>query len=307
MILLCGIPSESPLSMVQEQLSKLSVPSILFNQRQFQGCHLDFEVSSAGVRGRLQLAGCTYRLEDIQGIYIRLMDDRVLPELEKAPPDSPLRKQSRTLHDAILRWTEIAPARVVNRMQPMASNGSKPYQAQLIQQCGFLTPDTLVTNDPELVMDFARKHGRIIYKSISGVRSIVQELRESDYGRLGRIRWCPTQFQRYIDGFNVRVHTIGGDLFATAIDTNSVDYRYATRQAGGSTELRAFELPADLAERCLLLARTLGLAFAGIDLKFSLDGSVYCFEVNPSPADSYYESHTGQPIAQAVARYLAGR
>jgi glutathione synthase/RimK-type ligase-like ATP-grasp enzyme len=307
MILLCGIPSETPLNLVRQQLSKLSVPSILFNQRQFKDCHLDFEVSSAGVRGSLQLAGCTYRLQDIQGIYVRLMDDRSLPELENHPPDSPLRRQSRLLHDALLRWIEIAPARVVNRMRPMASNGSKPYQAQLIQQCGFLTPETLVTNQPELVIDFARKHGRIIYKSVSGVRSIVQELHESDFPRLDHIRWCPTQFQQYIDGFNVRVHTIGEHLFATAIDTNSVDYRYATRQEGGSADLRAFDLTSDLADRCHSLARQLGLAFAGIDLKFSPDGSVYCFEVNPSPAYSYYESHTGQPIARAVASYLAGR
>jgi hypothetical protein len=27
--------------------------------------------------------------------------------------------------------------------------------------------------------------------------------------------------------------------------------------------------------------------------------------VNPSPAFSYYEAHTGRPIAQAIARYLA--
>ncbi|MFJ7248824.1 hypothetical protein ACIQWA_29930 [Kitasatospora sp. NPDC098652] len=35
------------------------------------------------------------------------------------------------------------------------------------------------------------------------------------------------------------------------------------------------------------------------------DGEVYCFEVNPCPAFTYYESHTGQPIARAVARALA--
>jgi hypothetical protein len=29
-------------------------------------------------------------------------------------------------------------------------------------------------------------------------------------------------------------------------------------------------------------------------------------EANPCPAYSYYEAHTGQPIARAVARYLAG-
>ena len=66
------------------------------------------------------------------------------------------------------------------------------------------------------------------------------------------------------------------------------------------------ELPDELAERCLRLAQALGLAFAGIDLKLTPDRQVYCFEVNPSPAFSYYEAHTGQPIAHAVARYLAG-
>jgi glutathione synthase/RimK-type ligase-like ATP-grasp enzyme len=50
----------------------------------------------------------------------------------------------------------------------------------------------------------------------------------------------------------------------------------------------------------------LGLAFAGIDLKITPEKHVYCFEVNPSPAFSYYQSNTGQPIADAVAAYLDG-
>ena len=48
------------------------------------------------------------------------------------------------------------------------------------------------------------------------------------------------------------------------------------------------------------------MAFAGIDLKYASDDYVYCFEVNPNPGFSYYESSTGQPIANAVASYLGG-
>ena len=55
----------------------------------------------------------------------------------------------------------------------------------------------------------------------------------------------------------------------------------------------------------MALARGLGLPFAGIDLKVAPDGRVVCFEVNPSPGFSYYEANTGQPIAAAVAEYLA--
>jgi glutathione synthase/RimK-type ligase-like ATP-grasp enzyme len=54
------------------------------------------------------------------------------------------------------------------------------------------------------------------------------------------------------------------------------------------------------------LAAALDLPFAGIDLRLSPSREATCFEVNPSPAFSWFESATGQPIAAAVARYLLG-
>jgi D-alanine-D-alanine ligase-like ATP-grasp enzyme len=62
----------------------------------------------------------------------------------------------------------------------------------------------------------------------------------------------------------------------------------------------------NVAARCVHLATALRLPFAGIDLRFAPDGRIFCFEVNPSPGFSYYESNTGQPIAMAVAKHLAG-
>jgi glutathione synthase/RimK-type ligase-like ATP-grasp enzyme len=234
------------------------------------------------------------------------MDYRFLPELKDQPESSPQRQLCRNLLDTLNRWAEVAPARVVNRAAPMGSNFSKPFQAQLIRRFGFEVPETLITNDPELVKVFRARHQRIIYKSISGVRSIVQTFNDGDMDRLESIRWCPTQFQAFIDGTNVRVHTVGQKVFATAISTDATDYRYAHRQGGNPAELKAVELSDDLAEMCVKLSAGLGLALAGIDLKITKDNRVYCFEVNPSPAFSYYEANTGQPIALAVAGYLAG-
>src|SRR3712207_6946688 len=51
------------------------------------------------------------------------------------------------------------------------------------------------SNRPDLVIEFRRQHGRIIFKSMSGVRSIVRLFDDEDEARLGSIRWCPTQFQ----------------------------------------------------------------------------------------------------------------
>ncbi|MBN1857390.1 MAG: ATP-grasp domain-containing protein [Dehalococcoidia bacterium] len=307
MILLCGIPTETPLEMVAASLRRLGIPHVWFNQRQFADMDLWFTLSNGHVTGILSMDGRAYRLQDFRGVYIRLMDDRSLPELRSEPGDSQKSRHCHALHDALMQWCEVAPARVVNRAAPMGSNSSKPYQTQLIREHGFAIPETLITNEPELVREFHSYHNQLVYKSISGIRSIVQTLDDESIARLDSIRWCPTQFQEFIPGQNVRVHTIGTSVFATAIASNVTDYRYAHLQKDGETELSAMQLPDELTDRCVRLSMSLGLAFAGIDLKVTPDNRVYCLEVNPSPAFSYYESNTGQPIAEAVARYMAGR
>jgi hypothetical protein len=305
MILLCGIPTETPLAMVRAQLDELGAPYVLFNQRRFAEAEVELEVVKGRVSGRFRLNGDRYALADFGGIYSRMMDYRFLPELKNEPPASPKHLHCRNLLDTLTRWAEIAPARVVNRIAPTTSNFSKPYQSQLIRKYGFEVPETLITNNPDLVRAFRARHGQIIYKSISGVRSIVQTFKDEDMARLDLIRWCPTQFQAFVPGTNVRVHTVGREVFATAISTEATDYRYASKQTGDPAALREVELADELAEMCINLAAGLGLAFAGIDLKITPDRRIFCFEVNPSPAFSYYESHTGQPIARAVAQYLA--
>ena len=304
MILLCGIPSETPLRMVTERLENRNADFFIMNQRDFAKCAIEFEVAAGAVTGTLRVGSDSYKLEDFRAAYSRLMDDRCLPELNGESETSPLRVRCRAFHDTLIRWLEISPARVVNRCGPMSSNGSKPYQIQLIREQGFLVPETLVTNDPQLVREFRSRHGRIIYKSISSVRSIVQTLEDADDERLENLRWCPAQFQAFVPGTNIRVHTVGGEVFATAACTDATDYRYAASQTGESAELREAELDPELAARCVRLSKSLGLDFAGIDLKVTPDDEVYCFEVNPCPAFSYYEGNAGQPISDGLAKHL---
>ncbi|MEM9920439.1 MAG: glutathione synthase [Bacteroidota bacterium] len=305
MIFLCGIPSELSLAMVIEEVRKLGVRMVVFNQRQFQKMGIGLKIDGQGVGGWMQLEGQHYRLEDFTGIYTRLTGYRALPELETAPDDSPALQYALSLQDTMNRWFEIAPGRVLSRNSEIGSNFSKPYQAQMILRQGFQTPETLVTNRPELVHQFYQKHGRIIYKSISCTRSIVKMLKDEDLVRLESICWCPVQFQAYIDGFNLRVHTVGDEAFATAIRTTAVDYRYAYLK-GEKEQLEAVEISDSLKAKCIALSRSLGLEFAGVDLKITPRDEVYCLEVNPCPAFSYYQHYSGQPIAQAVAKLLVG-
>jgi hypothetical protein len=305
MIILFGIPSETPVVMVREALERIKVPVLMFNQRRFDEARVEFQVSGGEVTGVLQLGREKHALEAVVGAYLRPMDDRLLPELADTPADAPRRLHCAAVHDVFGGWCEISPARVLNRASAQASNGSKPYQAQLIRSYGLDVPETLITNDPDAVHEFRKRHGQIIFKSISGIRSIVRTLRDDDLVRLAHIRWCPVQFQEFIDGDNVRVHVVGERVFATRVVSDATDYRYAHTQVGQAAELIAIDLDDDVAGKCVELARGLGLPFAGIDLKITPEGRTVCFEVNPSPGFSYYESGTGQPIAAAVAEYLA--
>lgn len=303
MILLWGIPSESPLARVAGALAERNADVFVFNQRLLLSAACDWRVSDGRAAGSLVVCGVRVVLEQLDGIYVRAMDPQFLPEVREALPDE--RAAAQAAHDAFSTWCDISAARVVNRLLPMGSNASKPFQARIIARHGFRVPDTLVTNDAALVRDFAGRHRAVIFKSLSGARSIVREFGPDDETRLDRLRLCPVQFQERVAGANVRVHVIGDRVFATAIDTAAVDYRYAHRD-GLEADLRPCDLEADVAERCVRLTAGLGLAFAGIDLCRTPDGEWYCFEVNPSPGFSYYEAATGQPIADAVAAYLLG-
>lgn len=306
MILLVGIPSEPPLEMVHDALRELGAPVLMLNQRDATECSIRFRSArdpAMPIEGELIIRGECVPLDAITGVYARPMDDTMLPEVVDQPEGSPIRARVRTLHDLLMRWLDVAPGVIVNRPSPMASNGSKPYQSRLIARAGIGVPTTFVTDDPDEAQAFLERHERAIFKSVSGVRSIVREVTPEDVARLELVRTCPVQFQAYVRGVDVRVHVVGERVFATRALTDRTDYRYAARQ-GGSTELEATTLDADLDARCISLAAGLGLDFAGIDLRIDDSGQAVCFEVNPCPAYSYYQAHTGQPIAQAVAEHL---
>jgi glutathione synthase/RimK-type ligase-like ATP-grasp enzyme len=193
---------------------------------------------------------------------------------------------------------------VVNRLAGGMSNHSKPYQALHIRRCGLRTPPTLLTSDPQAARQFYEEcGGQVIYKSMSGVCSIVRRIEAEHLVRLPSLRHGPAQLQAFIPGDNMRVHIVGDRCFATRIRSAAVDYRYA-RDDGHSVEMEPATLPPEVAAACVRVACQLDLLLAGIDLKETPEGDYYCFEVNPSPEFLWYEQGSCQPISSALAELL---
>jgi len=306
MLLFIGIPTEPPVAMAIHAAEKAGIPHVVLDQRTMHFCNLSIGFVNNKLKASLQLQDKDYPLEKFSGVYFRMMEYNSMPHTD---PQSLQYmgagnvKKSGLLHQQLLYWMDITRLRILNPPWSMGSNMSKPYQAQLIREAGFKIPPTCITTEKQSLLAFREKHPSLIYKSISAVRSIVKEFTTADEKMLNKIQYLPTQFQQKLNGVNIRVHVVGDVLFATRIDSEVTDYRYAGRENKTAT-LSATVLPKKIQQACFTLSKQLGLTLCGIDLFLSAGNEYYCFEVNPSPGYSYFQNNSGQDIAGAIARWL---
>lgn len=301
LVLLWGLSTEGPLAAVREELSRLGVHVLMVDQHAVLDTEVRLRVGR-DLEGAIRTRDWWSDLDAVSAVYLRPYDSRRVPAVAREGPGSAAWRHALSVEHVLTSWSEMTPALVVNRLRAMAANSSKPYQLEQVRNLGFNVPETLVTTDPDAARAFWERHGDVIYKSVSSTRSIVSRLRPEQAERLADVSFCPTQFQRYIPGADHRVHVVGDEVFASEVLSEADDYRYPEQH---EVEMRACRLPQAVEDRCRLASSALKLPVAGIDLRRTPEGDWYCFEVNPSPAFSYYENRTGQPIGSAIARFLA--
>lgn len=285
MILVWGSRTDTPIERVLEALEARGADIFHVDESDLTSLRYDVVFGST-CAGWIELKGRRVATNDFRGIYIR--------------PGQPVSGVARKASMVLLALVSRLGAIVINHPAAGSSNASKPYQLGLIAQAGFRVPDTLVTTDPGTARAFLREHGRLIYKSVSGIRSIVATLEAGDEARLEDVSTGPVQLQEYVEGLDVRVHIVGTQWFACSVRSAAADYRHA----GSAAELSEFELPEPIGRQLVGLAHDMNLLVAGADLRLTPDGFWVCFEVNPSPGFTWYEEATGHQIAEAIADLL---
>lgn len=304
MILVCGGLADRVTELVCARLQACDYPYRLLDLGRYPS---EYAVAwrwwGGAVTGYIEGPGWKLDLEEVTSVFVRFVG----PEARRGTDDVTL-EQMQALYlecDAgLLALIESLSCLVINRVGGGLSNSSKVYQSMLIRGCGLKTPGTLVTTDPLAARAFFDAYdGQVIYKSLSGVRSIIRRLDDESLARLPLLKNGPTQFQEYVPGDDLRVHTVGDRLFTTRVRSRSVDYRYASDD-GEEVEMDAADLPGHIADACRRLARQLDLTLSGIDLRKTPSGEYYCFEVNPCPGFLYYEKHSRLPISLALADLL---
>ena len=287
MIVVWGSLDDPPAAHILDTLRERGADVVHLDDAALGTLRYDIDFAPA-LDGWIEIDGRRIALESIDAMYLR---------------PGPHRPQRAIAAGAcLLAVASSIDAVVVNRPRAGRSNLAKPFQLAAIAEGGFAVPPTLVTTDPLAARSFLKRHSRIVYKSISGVRSVVARLDESAADRLEGVRSGPVQLQRWIEGVDIRVHVVGEKWFATAIESSAADYRYGGRDK--DITIVATEIDVETGERLVQLTRNMGLLVAGIDLRLSPDDELFCFEVNPSPGFTFYEEAAGQPIAAAIADLL---
>lgn len=169
---------------------------------------------------------------------------------------------------------------VLNRPMHGMSNHAKQYQMNLLRTKRLKKIDSYIFANAILGKEV--EQGHCIFKSMSGVRSVVQRVPDKCQ------HWFvkePVLFQPCIQGVNIRVHVIGQKVIACCCISDAIDYRYGTK-----IKIRPHILPKEIELECIEISQQLSLFFTGVDLIQNGD-SYYLLEVNPAPGYSVFDKN----------------
>ena len=178
-------------------------------------------------------------------------------------------------------------------------------------ELGLRVPRTLITSAPERARAFieATGIGKTIFKTFSCTHQIWREtrlVRREDMGVLDTVQLAPVIFQEYIPAeADLRITVVGTQLFAVAIRAQHTDYPVDFRMSLGQAEIRAADVPDEIAGRLRAFMTRLGLVYGAIDMRRTPDGEYVFLEVNTAGEFLFVEERTGLPIARSLANLLA--
>ncbi|WP_206341293.1 MvdC/MvdD family ATP grasp protein [Streptomyces ureilyticus] len=214
-------------------------------------------------------------------------------------------------HQALFGMLYSASARWMNHPRNADQARLKPWQLRTAHLSGFAVPPTAITTSPRLAQQFAKEHGDVVVKSASGpppgdpALALPTTLVGPDPD-FSAVAAGPALLQRYIPKrADIRLTCVGTQLFAArkAAEPGQVDGRYG--DTGHAWE--AVPVPVRIGRSVHEYVTLAGLAYAAFDFAEDEESIWWFLECNQGGQFGFVELETGQPISEAVARWLSQR
>ncbi|MFF4948016.1 ATP-grasp ribosomal peptide maturase [Streptomyces chattanoogensis] len=289
--------------MVVAKLHDLGVPLVRLDPADLPGrVDLSADYGSNGFHGFLKTGERMVSLSSLRSVWVR----------RPGIPGSRAEEQSTWLtaeaEQALYGMLTSTQARWMNHPAAAGQARYKPWQLHIAQQSGFAVPATLITSFPAVARQFAATHQDLVVKSVSGKHPgdppmVLPTTRISPDADFSAVAAGPTLLQQHVrKQADIRLTCVGGNLFAARkeADPDEVDSRFTEHGAW-----KPAEVP-DLVRRSVTLYMTrTQLAYGAFDFAEDQGGTWWFLECNQGGQFGFIQLDTAQPIAEAIAAWLA--
>lgn len=260
--------------------------------------------------------GLGFEIDEVTSVYYRRPKKPTAPSIVE---DAGIRKFIENESEATLAGLYNTLSNVTTWINHPVNNriaGNKIGQLSKASQLGLKIPPTLITNSVDEAFEFFQNCG-----SDMVCKSIRQELacvdgnsvfvfthsipKESSKDSFHGVNLGSSILQMRIHKVSdVRVTIVGNSFFSAQIDNSEIDWRKIDPY---SLQHKVIDLPETLKKQLLKLQESYGLVSSQVDLLLTDKHEFVFLEMNPNGQWLWVELITGLPIAETIARKLAGK
>lgn len=191
-------------------------------------------------------------------------------------------------------WPDI---RILNRTS-LTDGNNKSFNLQLARQLGFKIPKTLVMSNLLPLTTMPDRESMIAKPLDGGAHTKqVSKLAEDEEAL---VNFPPQFIQEKLDGENLRVFAIGGELFCFQLVTSELDYREDEK-----VDVVQIPVPDSLQSPTKKLAAAKGFDYCALDFRCrqGLDDPVF-LEVNSFPMFVRFDDAGNHCLVDAILKFL---
>ncbi|MEU6366948.1 ATP-grasp ribosomal peptide maturase [Streptomyces sp. NPDC046931] len=292
--------------MAVAQLQERGVPVMRLDPADLPGkAVLSADYAHGDFDGHLSVNGHVLSMGGLRSVWVRRPGE---PAAHAAEASAWLTAETRQalygmLYSATTRW--------MNHPRNADQARYKPWQLRIAHLSGFAVPPTVITTAPRVAQQFAEEYRDVVVKSASGPPPDDPGLAlpttligpDTDFSAVAA---GPALLQRYIPKrADIRLTCVGTRLFGARkrAAPGQIDGRYGDTEHLWETTVVPERVVKSVHEYLTLS----GLAYAAFDFAEDEEGLWWFLECNQGGQFGFIELETGQPIAEAVALWLAQR
>lgn len=264
--------------------------------------------------------GCAIGDEDIKSVWFRRPEGIISNHPDKTISTFKRQEAMATLWSAYTCLAEVYwlnhPIHALSHLEH-----NKARQLQLAKRVGLKVPDTLITNVPDELKEFADKHGGVVAVKMLRGRAFKKRGSEHYTGiytnvvsasylekNIQAISATPVFAQEYIDKqVELRITVVGENIFCCAIhsqdsEKTKQDWRHYDMERVKHEE---YQLPDAIKLSILEFMRVCKVDYGAIDMILTPDNEYVFLEINPSGQYIWIENLANPGISASIAKLLS--